>query len=319
MRFGSARPLFLTGAVAAAFALGPRTGSAQDLHLINARLQDRTQAALTLLSFSVTPDSSAGSLSINNASTGSPGVTLGQTGAGFTVSDGFPLYMEGYLGWSRYDPVFVASDGIEEKKLPTKWNSLSGTVGLGWDFKLTKNLVLRPIVNASLGHLESDLSLGGRLLSRVLGTDASFLDHGRMNTYGLGASLMLDYTVVKEAYDFEAQLRYTWFHLQTFDTPNVVQGSTDPQTLSLWTRYRIPTGIVLFRRPLRWDFEFTASDYVGDQRGALGFNLLSTIGGGIELDTTQYNEIWTRTRFVVRYLFGRDVSGVSAGISISFF
>jgi autotransporter-like protein len=294
-------------------------GSAQDFHLLDSRLEDRTQAALALLSFSVTPDASAGSLSINSSSTGNPDVSLGQVGAGFTVADSFPLYMEGFVGYSRYDPVFVASDGTEQKKLPTKWNSVSGTAGLGWDFKLSEHWVLRPIVNVSLGHLESDLSITGRVISRVSGSDVDFLDKGRMNTYGLGASLMLDYGISKATYEWDVELRYTWLHLQTFDTSKLVAGETDPMTVSLWTRYRWPSGFIVFRRPLRWVLEGSASDYVGDQRGALGFNLLSTAGGGIEMDTSQYSTIWTRTRFVVRYLFGRNVSGASAGISITFF
>jgi hypothetical protein len=303
----------------AAFALAPRAALAQDFHLVGARLQDRTQAALTLLSFSVTPDSSASSLSISNASTGNPSVTLGQLGAGFTVADSFPLYMEGYLGYSRYDPLFVATNGTEQKRLPTKWNSVSGTAGLGWDFKISDHWVLRPIVDVSLAHLGTDVSIAGRLLTHVGGPEIAFLQNGRMNAYGLGASMMLDYSIAKESYEWDVELRYTWFHLQTFDTSKLVEGSSNPMTLSLWTRYRWPTPWTMFRRPVRWVLEGTASDYVGDQRGALGFNLLCSTGGGVELDTTQYSEIWTRTRFVVRYLFGRDVSGASAGISISFF
>ena len=59
-RMGSIRWVgVLLVAGTAAFALAPRAALAQDFHLVGARLQDRTQAALTLLSFSVTPDSSA--------------------------------------------------------------------------------------------------------------------------------------------------------------------------------------------------------------------------------------------------------------------
>ena len=311
------RALSLAAATAVlALAQGAR---AQDFQLNGAKLQDRAQAALTLLSFSITPDASAGSLSINSSSTGNPDVTLGQVGAGFTVAESFPLYMEGFLGYSRYDPKFVATNGTEARTIPTKWNSVSGTVGLGWDFKLCDGLYLRPIFNASLGHLESDLSLGGRVLEHVTGKDIAFLDKGRLNTYGLGASLMLDYGIYREKYELDVELRYTWIHLQTYNSSQAVAGDVDPQTLSLWTRYRWPSGLVVFRRPMRWVLEGTASDYVGDQRGALGFNFLSSVGGGVELDFSQFSQIWTRTRFVGRYLFGRNVSGASAGISITFF
>ncbi len=305
---------------ALALALAPRPAFAQNLRTQLAdEIQARAHAAMSLVSFSITPDATAGSLSINSASSGNPDITLGQVGAGFTVAEAFPVYMEGFAGWNRYDPVFLASDGTEERRLPTKWNTVSATIGLGWDFKLCEGLYLRPIVNASLAHLESDLSLGGRALGFLLDREIQFLDKGRLNMYGLGGSLMLDYGIYKESYELDVELRYTWIHLQTYDAPAVVAGDFDPMTVSLWTRYRWPSGLVLFRRPMRWVLEGALTSYVGEQRGALGFNHLTSLGAGVELDTSYYSQIWTRTRFVGRYLIGQNVSGFSAGISITFF
>jgi hypothetical protein len=282
-------------------------------------IQELSNAVLTLMSFSVTPDATASSLSINSASTGDPGIVIGQLGAGFTVATGFPLYMEGFIGYNRYDPTFVASNGVDERKLPTKWNSLSGTVGLGWDFKLIPDLYFRPIVNVSLGHVESDLSLAGRFIQFRTDKDIDFLDNGRLNAYGIGGSAMLDYGRYRENYEYELELRYTYIRLQSFDSSDSVQGSTDAQTVSLWTRWRQPTGLVLFRRPLRYVLELANSTYVGDQRGSLGFNFLTSAGAGIEFDFSAYNSILTRLRFIGRYVFGEDVSGISGGISITFF
>ena len=85
-------------------------------------------------------------------------------GGGFTTSKGFPLYLEGTAGYSRYDPTFIASNGEEERPVPVKWNVSSVTGGIGWDFPVAKDLVLRPIFNFSYGHLESDTSLAGRFI-----------------------------------------------------------------------------------------------------------------------------------------------------------
>jgi hypothetical protein len=93
----------------------------------------------------------------------------------------------------------------------------------------------------------------------------------------------------------------------------------DAQTVSLWTRWRQPTGLVLFRRPLRYVLELANTTYVGDQRGSLGFNFLTSTGAGIEFDFSAYNSILTRLRLIGRYVFGEDVSGISGGISITFF
>ena len=121
------------------------------------------------------------------------GLVLGQIGAGFTVSEGFPLFLEGYIGYARYDPRFVFSRGEEARRLPTRWNSLSMTIGVGWDFRLAENLYLRPIVNAALGHASSDVALFGSYIRIRTGADLDILDQGRLNAWGLGGSLVLAY------------------------------------------------------------------------------------------------------------------------------
>ena len=305
--------------LAAAVSLPASQARAQAFNLEGADLQKRADGVLTMLSYSVTPDASAGSLSIDSGTTDNPKITSSILGAGFTVATGFPLYMEGFLGYSRYDPTFLASNGTEQRKIPAKWNSISATIGLGWDFELMPGLYLRPIVNASLGHVESDLSLAGRALEYAVQQDFEFLDGGDLNAYGLGGSLMLDYGIYEETHEIDIELRYTYIRLNTYNTSDAVEGGVDAETLSLWSRWRQPTGLVLFRRPVRYVLEGTASVYLGDQRGALGFDHLSSAGAGLEFDFSRYSTILTRVRVIGRYLFGNNVSGYSGGISISFF
>ena len=102
--------------------------------LTDARIKERTDAILGLMSFMLTPDVTTGSLSVNNEPTGNPDIFMVTVGGGFTTSQDFPLYLEGTLGYSRYDPIFLASDGLIERPVPTKWNSVSLTGGVGWGF-----------------------------------------------------------------------------------------------------------------------------------------------------------------------------------------
>jgi hypothetical protein len=83
------------------------------------------------------------SLSINSGATGNPGFGQTQLGGGFTLSKSFPLYLEGTLAYSRYDPTFIATDGAQQRPLPTRWNTFSSTAGIGWDFRITDELVFR--------------------------------------------------------------------------------------------------------------------------------------------------------------------------------
>jgi len=297
----------------------PTGTRAADFQIVDANLKDRAEAVLTIMGFTLTPDVTTGSLSLTNAPTGDPNFRWTSLGGGFTISRDVPLYLEGTAAYARYDPVFVASDGMESRQIPTKWNSISGTGGIGWDFRLNDEWVLRPIFNFSLGHVESDLSVGTRLLEGKTGSDIQFLENGSLNAYGLGGALMLDYERYRPEDEIDVELRYTNIILQSFGgTTEAVAGSVSAQSASFWSRYRAPTGLTVMDRPLRYVLEFAHTQYLGDLRGALGFDYLSSLGAGIEFDSSKYDMIISRTRFVCRYQFGDNVRGWSLGIAVSF-
>jgi len=74
--------------------------------------------------------------------------------------------------------------------------------------------------------------------------------------------------------------------------------------LALWARSLIPTPITLLDRPLRAVFELAHTEFLVDLRGALGFNSLSSVGTGIELDRSASDQIFSRVMVVFRYQFG---------------
>jgi len=200
-----------------------------------------------------------------------------------------------------------------------KWNVVTVTVGIGWDFPVAKELVLRPMFNFSYGHLESDASLAGRFVESETGATLEFLDGGKLDAYGLGGSLMLDYERYRPEGEIDVELRYTNIQLQSFgSTSTGVKGSAAAQTVNLWTRWRAPTGITLMERPVRYVLEYVYTRFLGDLDGVLGFNHLNSVGAGLELDVSKYDIIVTRARLVGRYKFGDNVTGWSVGFAVSF-
>lgn len=295
---------------------------AQDLRVaFGPGVQRQANAVLTLMSFSVVPDLASSSLSITDSQTANPGMVMSQLGGGFTLSKSVPVYMEGSIAYSRYDPTFVASNGTESRELPTRWNTVAGTIGIGWDFPLTasKELVFRPIFNASLGNVSSDLRLAQGFVDRKTDRDINFLDGGSLNAYGLGGSVMIDWEHYRPEHDIDLELRYTNIHLRSFGgSSEAVQGSANAQTASLYARWRAPTGWHALDRPVRYVLELSHSHYLGAQAGALGFDYLTTLGMGLELDTSAHEVFVTRVRAVVRYVVGNNVSGISLGLAASF-
>ncbi len=301
--------------------LGPDAAAQSTVRLNKDDLQKRANGVLAIMSLSIVPDITTSSLSIGaggGSTTGSTEFFMTQLGGGDTISKSVPLYLEGVLAASRYDPTFIASQGAETRKIPAKWNSVSATGGIGWDFKLADELKLRPIFNFALGNVTSDLRAASWFVGQKTGQDVNFLDRGSLNAYGLGGSLMLDYEHYRPGYEVDVELRYSDIRLRSFASSAAVQGNATAQSANLWARYRAPTGVTLLQRPLRYVLELTHSEFLGDQRGVLGFDRLTSLGAGLELDSSAYNVIITRTRLVGRYVFGTGVSGFSVGLAVSF-
>ena len=115
------------------------------------------------------------------------------------------------------------------------------------------------------------------------------------------------------------ELRYTLIKLQSFGgTIDSLKGSSETNAVSIWARWRAPTGINMLQRPLRYVLETSSTSFFGPQRGALGFNNLASVGVGLELDSSAYPIVITRTRLVARYIFGDNVTGYSLGLAVSF-
>ena len=307
--------------IALCLMIGSIRGATAQTALYNAAnnyLKKRADAFMTITGYSLTPDVTTGSLSIRNKDGDNSDLQMISLGGGDRISANFPLYLEGTIAVNRYNPTFSDGIGNTSVTVPVHWNSVTGTGGIGWDFPITDELRFRPIANVMLGHLESDLSIASRVIQNRTGTDIQFLNGGRMNSYGLGGSVMLDYENYKPDQEIDVELRYTNIPVQTFDTSTAVQGSADSQSLALWARSRIPTPITLLDRPLRAVFELAHTEFLGDLRGALGFNSLSSVGTGIELDRSASDPIFTRVRVVFRYQFGQNVHGTSIGLAASF-
>jgi hypothetical protein len=314
----------LAVAIAIGLVLAPQLAMSQTngggWSLINGILQKRVEGVVSMMQYTLFPDVTTSSLSISSGNTGNPDLTLVQAGGGFTWSRSFPLYLEGNAAFSRYDPTFIATNGIETREIPAKWTTVTGTVGVGWDFRLAPELVLRPIANFTLGHMESDLSAAVRIVEGQTDKEISFLENGRLNAVGLGGSLMLDYEHYRRDYEIDVEVRFTNIYLQSIPgTSEIVKGTEMAQNLNWWSRWRAPIGLTALHRPVRYVLEFTYSYYFGNQDDILGFNHLVSLGGGLELDVSRYQPLFvTRIRLMARYRVGQNVSGWAIGLGISF-
>jgi hypothetical protein len=295
------------------------------------QFQSRRGGVLGLMAYTMIPDGSANSLSVSRGTAGGGGsdgtsvLSLSQFGFGFTVDDKFPLWLEGYAGYARYDPRAVFTSGEEYRKTPLRWNNATVTLGVGYDIHLTESWILRPIFNATAGYAASDLSLFGRFVDYRADVDLDRLVNRQVNAAGYGGALMLAYYDKRPTRDIDMELRYTQLWLQTWgNTVQGARGTSVPKTIGLWVRYRWPMGVETFGRPMRWVIDGNFSGYIGDQAKAVGFGWAVKIGGGIEFDVGRY-EVGavginlSRVRLIARYLYGDNgITGYSVGLGFSF-
>ena len=298
----------------------PAAGIAQQFDVVGANVQKRANGVLALMGYQLTPDVTTGSISINDASAANPGFQQTSLGGGATLSRKYPVYLEGTVGYARYDPTFVASDGQQSRSIPVKWNAISATGGVGWDFPVAQDLVFRPIFNFSYGQVQSDGAVA-QSISETRGhtPQLDFLANGRLKARGLGGSLMLEDGRSRPGGDSDIELRYTDIELASFVSSQAVSGRASAQSLALWSRYRAPIGDwSLMDRPVRYVLEYAYTKFMGDLDGALGFDHLHSLGVGLELDTSKYDLYVSRARLVLRLKKGDNVSGYGLGFAVSF-
>jgi len=267
------------------------------------------------MGFSLVPDVTTGALAISDQSAGNPYFRQSSISGGGRPKRDVPLYLEGTLAYGRYDPTFAVDDA--QATVSVKWESLLATGGVGWDFPVARQVVLRPVVNFSLGRVESEARVSA---APPPGSRAAldFLGNGRLNATGLGASLMLDYERYRPENEIDVELRYSNIHLQSFDSSQAVEGHANAQTVSLWSRYRAPTRFTALDRPLRYVLEYAYTSFLADLRGVLGFDDVHSFGAGLELDSSNHDVYVTRTRLLLRYKFGNNVTGWALGLAVSF-
>ena len=293
-------------------------GSLRAQEIGDADLQKRANAILTLMGFSLTPDVTTGALSISDQSAGDPFFRQTTISGGGRPRNDAPLYLEGTLAYGRYDPTFSVSDGQAPRPVSVKWRSVLGTGGVGWDFPIAPELALRPVFNFSLGRVESEGAIPPPASGAGNRAALDFLGNGRLNAAGLGGSLMLDYERYRPENEVDLELRYTHIYLRSFDSSQGVEGNAKAQTFSLWSRYRAPTGFSALERPLRYVLEYAYTSFLADLRGVLGFDDVHSLGAGLELDSSNRDVYVTRTRLLVRYKIGNNVTGWAVGLAVSF-
>lgn len=311
-------------AVVAALALGSVPAAAWQVEdLAGFSIEKHAASALALFGITAVPNETASSLLLNTGTRpgNSADFTAAQIGSGITLSKSFPLYLEGYIGYNRYVPRFILTEGDERARFLPKWTTFAATGGVGWDFPISDYLVFRPVLDVTLGQIVSDTAFVAQFMANHWGLDdVHFLRDGGLTAGGIGGSLVLAYNR-RWPSDLEADwtLRYSEFYLKPIAGDRDVVGEANARSLVLWSRLRMPTGQYAFGSPLRTVSEFSASWLPGDQGEILRTAWLAQVGFGLEVDVSKTSvPLISSGRIVLRYTKGEYLEGYGVGLAVSF-
>ncbi len=298
------------------------SASAQTLGEVFKSIQrENAEGSLAVLGLVGIPDDAASTIFLQSGRTDREfDFRSAQLGGGFRVSSDFPLYLEGYIGFARYDPVLTLQGEGATSLIPLRWTSVAATGGIGWDFVINKDWTFRPMGHVSIGRTQTDASIAAQVIADSIGLEENFLRSGGIWAGGLGASAAFAYDKrLPSDHQLEARLRYTHIEYQPIGDDKDLLVSATAANAVFWSRYRFPTGWRLFNRPVRGVTDLSLSYLVGDQREVLGTDWLARVGVGGEVDLTEtFVPLITTTRLMVR-LYGSDtVNGFTAGIGVSF-
>ncbi|MDB6176376.1 autotransporter outer membrane beta-barrel domain-containing protein [Paracoccus sp. Z330] len=301
----------------------PRAHALEIGNELSFSVERQAKGVLSMMGISAIPDSTSSSLQLRgNIARGSRAeFGSSQLSGGFTFSDDFPLYLEGSIGYNRYNPDLLLTEEGESARLRPKWTGIAATGGIGWDFKLTETLKIRPILNLTYGKVITDTQVVAQFIANHIGNeDARYLREGGLTVGGYGGSLALVYNQQwKNGAEADAVLRYTDIHLKPIGGDKDVIASADARSLALWSRWRQPNSLRAFDNPMRTVYEFSASWLAGDQGEILHTDWLAQIGVGLEVNTTKTKLPWiTEGRVVLRYTMGENLNGYGIGLAVSF-
>ncbi|MDS9469803.1 autotransporter outer membrane beta-barrel domain-containing protein [Paracoccus sp. MBLB3053] len=292
-------------------------------NVLSYSIESQAEGVLSLLGISAIPDSASSALQLKgDIARGSRSkFETWQVSGGFTWSDELPLYLEGSIGYNRYNPDLLITEDAESARLRPKWTGFAATGGVGWDFALTDTLTFRPILNLTIGQVFSDTQYVAQFIAEHLGNyDTAFIKDGGLTVGGYGGALALVYNESwASGSEADAVLRYTDIHLEPIGGDKDVVGSASARTLALWSRLRVPNSMQAFGSPMRTVYEFSASYLAGDQGEVLRTDWLAQIGVGLEINTQKTKiPLIEEGRMVFRYTMGEKLNGWGVGLAVSF-
>ncbi len=214
------------------------------------------------------------------------------------------LFVRGGLSYATLSEDEILQGFPSDNNIDTKWKSYSATAGLMGKWKIAPQWWFIGAVDLGLARLENDSSYRG--IAEVLAPIFDdLLLNWETNVTLFSGMLGLDYHQEWSSVAMNAKAHYLHSYIDSFDESGDFAGFTEhADTLHFDLDFKHPLGVELNRYPLKGIAIVGNTTFVGDNRDALGFTTLWSIGYAVQADISRHEWPVRSLRLGASYLKG---------------
>jgi hypothetical protein len=223
----------------------------------------------------------------------------------------------GLVGGSLSDMIQLTADNGQPVKLDLTRDIISLRGSLGLVFPINQHFKLRPVLTLAISDVQTKTIVDGLLDSSNNPTTLAFDNSAQIGS--TTGSIDALYWYWRDDYKLELSAHYNLIYTDSFSEDNpILNTHAWNSTAQLKSRISGPTSLTMKARPWRWLAYVNHTNFLTQEKTALGYTGLFEIGTGLEwqLNVKPLDWFgWQYIGFSVGVITSRNVDGFNVGLT----
>ena len=221
------------------------------------------------------------------------------------------------VGGSLNDRIQLTADNGQSVKLDMTRDIISLRGSLGLVFPINQHFKLRPVLTLAVSDLQTKTIVDGLLDNNNNPTILTFDNSAQIGS--TTGSIDALYWYWHDNYKLELSAHYNLIYTDSFSEDNpILDTHAWNSTAQLKSRISGPTSLTMKARPWRWQAYLNHTNFISQDKKALGYTALFEIGTGLEwqLNVKPLDWFgWQYIGFSVGVITSRNVDGFNVGLT----
>ena len=211
-------------------------------------------------------------------------------------------------------------DITEGESIDAEWRIFGGSIMVGAEIPVGKNLKVIPVIDGGLMRMESRAEYNGTLSNLIVKSAFDgLLFNWDVDAWVIGIGLGVDYRRTLKSVDFNAYGSLTSNYIKTYDASNdLLEFDSQVTTFDINLDTVFPTGISISGFPLAVVVTLGNTTFLGPNRDGTGFEYFFEGGLSLEVNLSEKNWNLQTLRLGLKGIYGEDVTGWSLIIGYQF-